>query len=152
MGTSIAAAAQQVAAARSLLQPLPLYAVEQLRSRFLHVVATTHDPVAAALRTVQMAFETEIGVALAKVVSVLDSDRQVVVPIARRYLEIDGDMRAFSFLVDPAVDALEAAAVLPDSYIELLRGYLKSAYPRYRVSAIAALLVLAAAFLKPDLT
>jgi hypothetical protein len=36
--------------------------------------------------------------------------------------------------------------------VELLRGYLKSAYPRFRVSAIAALLVLAVTFLNPDAT
>jgi len=152
MGVSIGTAVQQIPAARKLLEPLPLYAVEQLRSRFLHAVTSTHDPVAAALRTVQMAFETEIGVALAKVVSVLDPDRQLVVPGARRYLEIDADMRAFSFLVDPAVAAVEQTAILPGAYLDLLRRYLGGAYPRYRISAIAALLVLAATFLTPDPT
>jgi hypothetical protein len=152
MSVSITAAAQEVAAVRKLLAPLPVYALEQLRSRFLNAVTTTHDPVAAALRTVQMAFETEIGVALAKVVSVLDSDKEVVVAVARRYLEIDADLRAYSFLIDPAVDALDETGVLPGSYVDLVRGYLESPYPRYRVSAIAALLVLAASFLNPDLT
>jgi hypothetical protein len=97
-----------------------------------------------------MTFETEIGVALAKLITILPEEKAAIVCEARRYLDIDADMRAFSFLVDAALDALEAAQSLPVSYVNLLRAHFAAPYPRYRVCALAALLCLAVVYQAPD--
>jgi hypothetical protein len=133
-----------------LLQPFSIYALEQLRARFLYVVTSSPDPTKAARRVFQIAFETEIGVALGKLITILPEEKAALVCEARRYLDIDADMRAFSFLVDAALDALEAAQSLPLSYVNLLRAHFTAPYPRYRVCALAALLCLAVAYRGPD--
>lgn len=135
-----------------LLQPFPIYALEQLRARFLFTVTTTHNLVQAARRTFQMAFETEIGVAIQKVVNILPDQQSSLVCPARRYLEIDGDMAAFSFLYEPALDIIESNGFLPVYYVNLFRTHLKSPYARYRVCALAALLCVSAQYLIPDQT
>lgn len=135
-----------------LLQPLPLYALEQLRARFLYAVTSTHNLTQAARRTFQMAFETEIGVAIQKVVSILPDQQAALVCPARRYLEIDADMADFAFLYDPALDVVQANGFLPVYYVNLFRTHLASPYARYRMCAIAALLCISAQYLIPDQT
>jgi len=135
---------------QNLLEPLPIYALEQLRTRFLHTVMSPHDPRKAARRVFQMAFETEIGVSAAKLITILPEEKSAVVCEARRYLDVDTDMRTFSFLIDPAVDAVERAGFLPLSYVNLLRAHLATPYPRYRVCALAALLCVSVAYLIED--
>lgn len=133
-----------------LLRTLPIYALEQLRARFLHTVTTSSDSRQAARRVFQMAFETEIGVAIAKIVSILPDQRDALVCPARRYLEIDGDMAPFSFLYAPALDVIEQNGFLPLYYVNLFRAHIGSPYARYRMCGVAALLCATAQYLIPD--
>lgn len=133
-----------------LLRPLPMYALEQLRVRFLHVVTTTQEPVKAARAVLQMAFDTEIKAALAKIITLAPDVLSSRVCERRRFLEIDADMQLFKFLWAPALDAVREREFIPFQYVELLERHYEAAYPRYRVSAIAALLCLAASYLVED--
>lgn len=130
-----------------LLQPLPLYAVEQLRTRFLHAVTTSREPTKNARAILQMAFDTEIGTPLAKLITVAPDVRASRVCERRRFLDIDTDMRMFKFLWAPALDALREQGSIPLRYIDLVERHFDAGYPRYRVAAIAALLCMAASYL-----
>lgn len=129
----------------TLLQPLPNYAIEQLRLRLLHVLTDTHDLVKSARVLLQMSLETELRVVLVKVMQ-LTSDVMISnVCGRRRYPEVDADMRQHSYLVAPAVDELKTLPMVPRQYVDLVTRYLGSHYPKYRVSAMATTVCLAAA-------
>jgi hypothetical protein len=127
-----------------LASPLAPYALEQLRSRFLFFVVDTHDPAQGAFVAAQMAFETEIGAILTKIISASLSVAGTKVPSRRRFLDVDKDIRGYRFLVEPALSALEELRA-PDPYVNLLRRHLGGDYPRYRMCAIAATLSFAVA-------
>ena len=127
-----------------LLLPLPSYPLEQLRLRFLYAVTNSYDTVKSARAVAQMAFETEIGAALAKLIELPPEVATSRVCTRRKFLEIDTDMQRFSFLFSPA---LNAATFLPDSYVQLFRWHLSQPYAKYRVCATAALLCMAAHYL-----
>jgi hypothetical protein len=95
-----------------------------------------------------MAFETEIRAALAKLIKVAPDVMAARVCERRSFLDIDVDLRQYSFLVEPALAAL--APAVPAGYVRLLRRYLESRYARYRVSSMCAVLCLATATLLPD--
>jgi len=133
-----------------LLTALPHYALEQLRTRFLFAVTTGRTPNRSARAALQLAFETELSASLTKVVRILPEVKRTLVCDRRRYLEIALDMAQYKFLLEPALVAASAAAFLPDSYLDLIRNHLNSPYPRYRVSAIAALLCFSAHYLVAD--
>jgi hypothetical protein len=135
-----------------LLQTLPIYALEELRARFVQSVTTTQNPTQAARRVFQMAFETEIGAAIAKVIDILPDQASALVCPARRYLEIDADMAPFSFLYEPALTVIAETGILPVSYVNLFRAHITSPYARYRMCGIAALLCVVAALTVPDQT
>lgn len=128
----------------ALAQPLVPYSIEQLRARFLFSVVSNRDPADAVIVVAQMAFDTEIGVILTKVITPSPSVPGTVVTSRRRFLDVDKDLRANRFLIEPALDDL-ASLNLPEPYIGLLRRHLASDYPRYRVCATAATLSFAAA-------
>ena len=130
-----------------LLASLPLFPLEQLRRRFIYAATNTHEPVQSARAILQMAFDTEIGVSLEKVISFPPDALTSNVCPRRRFLEIDADLQQFSFLIGPAVAAVESAAFLPQPYVDLLRIHLGSNYARYRVAAVSALLCFAAQYL-----
>lgn len=129
-----------------LQAPFSRYALEQLRARFLYTVTDTHAPEDSAAVTIQMAFETEVGTVLTKLVYVPN----LLVPLSafntvasrRRFLDIDQDMRRQKYLVSPAADALAETPGIPVEYVQFFRRYLLSDYPRYRMSAIAGMLCL----------
>jgi hypothetical protein len=129
--------------------PLPSYALEALRQRFLFVVVSNHSPKKGARVVLQMATETELRVALLKMldlaVDVVDSN----VCERRRYIDVDYDMKLMRFLIGPALDELAATPLVPSQYVDLIRRYVASDYPRYRMGAIAAALCLATAVLVP---
>lgn len=127
----------------TLTSPLEDYALEQLRARFIHSVTTTHDAVVGAKVAVQMAFATEIRATLVKLMAPEPSTLAAVFPARRRFLDVDVDLRSNKFLIEPALDSLSSLLV-PEPYVNLLRRYLGSDYPRYRVCAVAATLCLAA--------
>lgn len=126
-----------------LALPLKTYALEQLRTRFLYAVTTTHDVTTGAKVATQMSFQTEIRAILVKLTTPSPSTIAAVYPVRRRFLDVDVDIRSNKFLIEPALDDLTPLLV-PEPYVNLLRRYLGSDYPRYRVCAVAALLVLAA--------
>jgi hypothetical protein len=130
-----------------LLQPVPLYAVEQLRTRFLHAATTSGEPTKTARSVLQMAFDTEIGVTLSKLITIAPDVRASRVCERRRFLDIDTDMRMFKFLWSPALDALREQGSIPPRYLELLERHFEAGYPRYRIAAIAALLCMVASYL-----
>ena len=129
-----------------LLEPLPSYPLEQLRQRFLYAVTGSYDTVMSARAAAQMAFETEIGAALAKLIELPPEVATSRVCPRRTFLAIDADMQRFSFLFGPALDA---ATFLPDSYVRLFRQHLGQPYAKYRVCATAALLCAATKYLVP---
>lgn len=129
-----------------LLSPQPTYALEQLRQRFLYALTTIPDPVKAARVLLQMAFETEIGSVLTKLIPVPPSVPESTICERRRFLPIDRDMQIQRFLVAPALDELSQVPDIPAPYVDLIRLYVASRYPRYRTCALAAALCLAARF------
>lgn len=126
-----------------LTQPFTGYAIEQLRTRFLYAVTTSHEVVSSAKVATQMSFQTELRAVLVKLTTPAPSTLSAVYPTRRRFLDVDIDMRLNKFLIDPALDDLLPLNV-PEPYVNLLRRHLNSDYPRYRVCALAAALVLAA--------
>ncbi len=128
---------------------LPTYGLESLRLRFLYVVADNHATKKAVRATLQMAFETELSAIVAKFVT-LDSDVMRSRVCERRpFLDIDRDMAMMRFLVEPAMDELADVPQMPAPYVDLLRRYIASDYPRYRMCAVATSLCLATAVLVP---
>ena len=128
---------------RQLLATLKSYPIEQLRLRTLYTVTTTHDYIQSARALLQMAFDTEAGAVLVKMINLSPDVLKTKVCPRRRYLDVDADLHSFKFLIEPALTAL--GEKVPSPYIDFLRRFLSSDYPRYRVSAVAALLCLAAA-------
>jgi hypothetical protein len=128
-----------------LLQPLPSYALEQLRQRFLYALTTSRSPTTSARVLLQMVLDTEISVALLKVVAFPPSTQSVTVCERRHYIDVDSDMRLQSFLVNPALTALATYSKIPTPYVDLLRIYAAADYPRYRMSALASTVLLGVA-------
>lgn len=128
-----------------LLLPLKDYALEQLRARLLTLVVSPVLPVMAARAVLQMGLETELRAVLTKMIEVAPDVETSNVCERRRYLEVDIDMRAHHYLVGPAFNALAKVPDVPRPYADFVRRYGRSAYPRYRVSALAATLCLAVA-------
>lgn len=126
-----------------LVRPLSDYALEQLRRRFLHSVTTTRDVATGASVAVQMAHGTEVRAVLAKLGAPAPGLLTTLIPSRRRFLDVDADLQATRFLLEPALDGLTPA--VPLGYVSLFRRHLASDYPRYRVCAVAALLCAAAA-------
>lgn len=123
-----------------LMQPFPSYALEQLRARFLHVLTTTHDVKKSARVCFQMAYETEIGTILYKLLTAPADLFKYKVCERRRYIEIDRDMQLQRFLIGPALDEISAIPNMPSPYMDYLTRYLVSDYPRYRMGALATAL------------
>lgn len=130
-----------------MAQPLPSYALESLRLRFFFAATTTHATAKSARATLQMALETELRVALLKVVDVAAGVTDSTVGERRRFIEVDRDMRMMGFLVGPALTELLDVRSVPTQYVDLIRRYLVADSPRYRMCAIAAILCLATAVL-----
>ena len=128
----------------ALGRPLAPYGIEQLRTRFLFSVVDSRSAVEGAVVAAQMAFETEIGVILTKMTAPSPSVPGTVVASRRRFLDVDLDLRANRFLIEPALGDLLGLGA-PEPYVGLLRRHLSGDYPRYRVCATAAALSLAAA-------
>ena len=132
-----------------LQQPLPDYALEQLRVRFMYAVTTTHGAKASSRAVLQMAYETEVGTALNKIEPIPPDVQAAVVCERRAYLDVDADMKVFNFLVNPALDAVMKVGFLPEMYVGLLRTHMTAPYPKYRMCGIAALLCFSAHYLVP---
>ncbi len=126
------------------MRPLAPYGIEQLRTRFLFSVVNSRSITEGAVVAAQMAFETEIGVILVKMITPSPSIPGTIVASRRRFLDIDQDLRANRFLFEPALNDLLGLGA-PAPYVELLRRHLAGDYPRYRGCATAAILSLAAA-------
>lgn len=126
-----------------LLKPLPTYAIEQLRQRFLFTLTTTHDQVKSARVLMQMAFETEVGAILVKQLTPPAGLETSVVCERRHYLDVDKDIRLQRYLIEPALTDLRKTPNMPESYVDFIVLYLASDYPRYRMGAIATLLCVA---------
>lgn len=132
-----------------LLTPLPTYALEQFRQRFLYSLTAPFVATKAARVLLQTAFETEIGAALAKLITLPASVPESIVCERRHFIDIDKDMQLQRFLVGPAFDALELTPNMPAPYMDLVRRYATSDYPRYRVCAFSAAVCLATFLLTP---
>ncbi len=128
-----------------LIAPFETYALEQLRQRFLFAVTTNHDPVKSARVVLQMAFETEIGAILTKQIATPAGFMDSNVCERRHYIDVDQDMGLQRYLIGPALNDLATTPNMPASYVDFLTRYLTADYPRYRMSAIAAILCVAKA-------
>ena len=126
-----------------LLQPMPDYALEQLRQRFLFSLTTNHAPTVSARALLQMAFETEIGTILVKLITLPADAMGSNVCQRRLFIDIDSDMQLQGYLVSPAFASLSNIAGIPTAYVDFLKLYASSDSPRYRVCSLAALLCLA---------
>lgn len=127
-----------------LMETLPTYALEQLRQRFLYSLTSPFDQTKSTRVLFQMAFETEIGVVLRKMIPLPASVPESTVCERRHFIDIDQSMQLQKFLIAPAFDELQTAPNLPEPYMDLLRRYASTEYPRYRTCSIAAALCLAA--------
>jgi len=126
-----------------LLRPFNTYALEQLRLRFLYTLTTNHDNTKSARVLLQMAFETEVGTILTKMMETPADLFSYKVCERRRYIPVDQDMHLQRYLIGPALNDLEQVPGMPASYMEFLTRYLISDYPRYRMSAIATAICVA---------
>ena len=126
-----------------LTEPFQTYALEQLRSRFLYVLTTNHEEKKSARVCLQMAYETEIGTILVKLMTTPADLFKYKVCERRRYIEIDRDMQVQRYLIPPALDELAAIPNMPGPYMDYIIRYLLSDYPRYRIGAIATALCVA---------
>jgi hypothetical protein len=127
-----------------ILQPLPLINADLLRGRLLNAATTSRAAVPSARSVVQMAFDTEIGVVLRRLVVLADEIFSSHVCERRNYVDIDSDIKPYAFMVDAALDELTADQRIPEPYMRLYRDYVQGSYPRYRVSGMSAMLCLAA--------
>jgi len=93
----------------------------------------------------QMAFETEVGAILVKLITLPPDVLESNVCERRRFLEIDGDMRLQRYLVGPALDALSTIETIPEPYVNFLRQYAIAPYARYRTCALAVAICMAKA-------
>lgn len=132
-----------------MLQPLPTYALESLRLRFMFSAVENASSIKGARSTLQMAFETEMRVALVKMIELSAGVLESKVCERRRFIDIDRDMQRMRFLIGPALDELANVSTVPTQYVDLIRRFVIADYPRYRVCAIAATLCLATAVLVP---
>lgn len=132
-----------------LLQPFANYALEQLRLRFMFSLTAPADQTKAARVLMQMAFETEIGAVLVKMIELPAGVLESTVCERRRFGDVDRDMQLQRFLVVPALDVIEGTPGMPGPYMDLIRRYATSDYPRYRMCALAAALCLATFLLTP---
>lgn len=128
-----------------LLHALPQYAIDQLRLRMLHALTETHEHVKSARVMLQMACETELRVVLVKTMRLMNDVMASNVCGRRRYVEVDAEMRAHRYLVQPAIAELKDLPTIPRPYVNLIVRYLDSRYPKYRVSALASTVCLATA-------
>lgn len=123
-----------------MLQPQPLYALDMLRQRLLYTMVTDHFRTRAVRVLVQTVLDTELKILLTKLVTIAPGVAESHVCLRRHYNEIDADMQLYSFLVEPAL--VELATLIPDSYIRMIRRYLITPYPRYRVSTLSLIVCL----------
>lgn len=130
----------------ALTARFPDNALETLRARFLYVVTSDHDTVESVRATVQMAYETELGVVLSKRIAIAPGIAEELVETRQRFLQIDGNLVPFRYLVDPALAAAKTLRILPASYLRFLTTYVEAPDPRYRVSSLAVLLCYAATY------
>lgn len=130
-----------------VLQAIPSYAFEQFRQRLLTLVTSDKDPRAAARALYQMAYETDVSVILKTVAPLAAGVAETYLPTRQSYLQIDQAMAPFQFLLEPALEGLRQINLLAVPYLDFLRKYVNSRLPRYRVSAMAALVCLAGAAL-----
>lgn len=132
-----------------LITPLPSYALEQLRQRFLFTITTTATPNKSARALLQMAFETEVGEILVKMMTPPAGFAESNVCERRRFIDIDKAMQLHGYLLGPALAELQNTPGIPPSYMDFLRRYAIAQYPRYRMCTIAVVLCLAAILLIP---
>lgn len=128
-----------------LLQPMSTYALEQLRQRFLFSLTTDHGPARGARVLFQMAFETEVGKILTKMIDVPSDVSRTTVCERRRFFEVDHDVREHRYLLQPALLDLSNLPTLPPPYVDFLARYLMADYPRFRVCTVAVMLCIAKA-------
>ncbi len=129
----------------ALVQVFSDEALEGLRTRFLYVVTSDHVSAESARAVVQMAYETELSAALSKTIVLSPGIADELVATRRRFLSVDTDMIPFTFLIDPAFEAMATLLILPKSYLRFLDTYVRAPNPRYRMCGLAALLCYAAA-------
>lgn len=129
----------------SVLQsPFTTPALEQLRALLLQYATTELNATQAARAVLQMAFETEISSVISDYVPITDEVKQSLVCPRRKYLDVDKDLNRTSFLYSASLNALQAAGVLPDEYLRLFGRHIGNNQPKYRVSALCALICYAA--------
>jgi hypothetical protein len=118
--------------------------LERLRQVMLNKTVTGNDPTKGARVILQMAYETEIGVILQKLAQPSPSPLESKVCQRRHFLDVDADLRLQVFLLEPALTSLtNMSSPVPAPYIDFLRRYLSSNYARYRVCAVAVMVMLA---------
>lgn len=114
-------------------------------------MTTEHASNDGAAVIIQMAFETEIHTILDKLVYVPTMEVPLTAfnPVAsrRHYSDVDFDMREHRYLIGPALEDFANVPNVPGPYVDFIRRYMGSDYPRYRMSAIAAMLCFAKAIL-----
>lgn len=122
-----------------LLSPFQTASLEQLRAMTLQFSVSQVAANKAARAVLQMAFETELSAVIADYVPTSDDVIQSLLCTRRKYLDIDQDLKSVAFLIDPALQALKSAGVLPDEYLRLFNSHINNTQPKYRVCAICAL-------------
>lgn len=130
-----------------LVEPLPLYALDQLRRRFLFSLTTTHDVTQSARVMLQMAYQTEIGVAIRTLVPTTVDVMTANVCERRSFIDVNNDLDTYAFLVEAGVQNAARAGFLPASYMQMFEAYIAQPYAKYRVCAVAALLCVSTAYL-----
>ena len=78
-----------------LLQPLPLNDVDLLRGRLLNASTKSRADSPSARSVVQMAFDTEIGIVLRRLVVIANEVFSSHICERRNYTDIDSDLKPY---------------------------------------------------------
>lgn len=127
-----------------LLLPFTTPDLERLRTLLLQFAVSELNQVKAARAVLQMAFETEIAAVISDYVPITDAVKQSLVCPRRKFLDIDKDLNQSRRIYSTSLDALKVAGVLPDEYLRLFSRHIDNNQPKYRVSALCALVCYAA--------
>lgn len=129
----------------ALAAPFANQALERFRRRLFAVVTTNGATDKSARVVLQMAHETDVRVAMVKMITLAADVMRSTVCQRRRYLDVDAAVRLHGHLVLPAFDAFAQLKGIPTSYVDFLKRYATSASAKHRVSALAGLVCLAKA-------
>jgi hypothetical protein len=114
--------------------------LEELRALLLQYTITPYTDNQAARAVMQMAHETELTNIIQEFAPITDEIKNAKLCHRNKYLDIDLSLRSKNYLFDKALTTLVTHKLMPDSYRKLFQIHSKSAYPKYRIATVCAII------------